>query len=77
MSRITLGITVNLGNYENIRIEVERNIHSMSDYIHLHRELTGVLDDFADQTDGPTRDAFIRYRNRVAIDPRAVSRDVR
>lgn len=72
MSKISIGVTINLGNYENIRIDVSRNIHTIADYIDLHRELFGVINDYTNSTVGLTHEAFAKFQSRVLVDPKNI-----
>lgn len=72
--RVQIGVTINLGNYENLKIDVSRDVNTMHDYQRLHYDLQDILKDFADQTQGPTQEAFNRYRNRIAISPEIIRR---
>ncbi len=60
--RLTIGVTVNLGHYENLRVEVEGEPgESATD---LARVLDGVLATFG-RADPPTAELVDRYRERV------------
>jgi hypothetical protein len=69
MTKIKISTTINLGNYENLKIDVERNVKTLADYIKLRDELYDTLTDFATNATAVTQDLIVKYRDRVGIVP--------
>lgn len=61
---VTIGITINLDNFENIRFDLKGEAESEEDVSELVRFLDGVLDTIG-RDDQATRERVDHYRNRV------------
>jgi len=62
--KVTVGCTVNLGNYENLRVEVEAELGGATGYYDLHAELANLLSTFG-RRDHATMEAIDGYVHRV------------
>lgn len=69
MTKIKISTTINLGNFENLKIDVERNVKTLEDYTKLRNELYDILTDFASNATEVTQDLIVKYRDRVGIVP--------
>ncbi|MDV0442813.1 hypothetical protein [Methanorbis rubei] len=61
---LTIGVAINLGNYESLRLEVSDEVQSESDAAELAAYLNKVLDGYG-QNDATTRASIDKYRTRV------------
>ena len=62
--KVTVGCTVNLGNYENLKVEVEAEMGGSTGYYDLHTELANLLGTFG-RRDHATAEAIDGYIHRV------------
>jgi len=69
MSKIRISTTINLGNYENLKIDIERNVKTLEDSTGLRNELYDIITLFASNATDPTRDLILQYRNRIGLIP--------
>lgn len=69
MSKIKISTTINLGNYENLKIDIEKNVKTLDDYTGLRNELYDTLTSFASNATDVTRDLILQYRNRIGLIP--------
>jgi hypothetical protein len=76
---LSIGVTINLGNYENLHLEVSDTAETTAQAADLRRFLADVLDDFA-QNNATAKDAIDKYRERILLgaesDPAAAETDV-
>lgn len=61
---LTIGVAINVGNYESLRLEVSDCVQTEEEAAELAAYLNRVLDGYA-QNDATTRAAIDRYRSRV------------
>ncbi len=61
---LTIGVAINLGNYESLRLEVSDEVHSDGDAAELAAYLNRILDGYG-QNDPSTRASIDKYRARV------------
>ena len=61
---LTIGVAINVGNYESLRLEVSDCVQTEEEAAELSAYLNRVLDGYA-QNDATTRAAIDRYRSRV------------
>ena len=64
---LTIGVTINLDNYENLRLEVSGEVDSREDAEDLTQFLHGILGDFG-RGDPATAERVQSYRKRVLPD---------
>ena len=64
---VTIGVTINLGNYENLHLEVSDTAETLAEAAALRRFLADVLGDFA-QNNATAKDAVDRYKERILDD---------
>ncbi|HJJ48101.1 MAG TPA: hypothetical protein O0X39_03795 [Methanocorpusculum sp.] len=69
---VTIGVTINLGNYENLHLEVTDTAETPAQAANLRRFLADVLDDFA-QNNATAKEAIDKYRERVLLDAESES----
>ena len=69
MSKIQISTTINLGNYENLKIDIEKDVKTPEDYTKLRSELYDTLTSFASNATGATQDLILKYRNRIGLVP--------
>lgn len=61
---VTISVTINLGNYENLRLEVSDTAETTEEAGELRRFLAGVLDGFA-SNNATAKAAVEKYRERI------------
>ncbi|MDE2524218.1 MAG: hypothetical protein O0X96_03715, partial [Methanocorpusculum sp.] len=61
---LTIGVAINIGNYESLRLEVSDCVQTEGDAAELAAYLNHVLDGYA-QNDAATRASIDKYRTRV------------
>ena len=61
---LTIGVAINIGNYESLRLEVSDCVQTEGDAAELAAYLDHVLDGYA-QNDAATRASIDKYRTRV------------
>ncbi|HJJ89083.1 MAG TPA: hypothetical protein O0W81_03125 [Methanocorpusculum sp.] len=61
---LTIGVTINIGNYESLRLEVSDCVQTEGEATELSAFLNRVLDGFANN-DATTRSLIDKYRTRV------------
>ncbi|HJJ99422.1 MAG TPA: hypothetical protein O0X23_04375 [Methanocorpusculum sp.] len=61
---LTIGVTINIGNYESLRLEVSDCVQTEEEAAELAAYLNRVLDGYA-QNDATTRASIEKYRARV------------
>lgn len=64
---LSIGVTINLGNYENLHLEVSDTAETKEAAASLRRFLASVLDDFA-QNNASAKEAIDKYKERVLDD---------
>lgn len=64
---MSIGVTINLGNYENLHLEVSDIAETRSDAGELRRFLSDVLDDFA-ANNAAAKQSIDKYREKILDD---------
>lgn len=64
---VTIGVTINLGNYESLRLEVSDTAETKSDADELRSFLSDVLDGFGNNN-ATTKSAIEKYKEKILAD---------